>query len=71
MPSPFAFPHAAFKAYDIRGVVPTALNADFARQLGLGLAARAHACGVTTLVVGRDGRLSSPELAGAQQQGMR
>lgn len=65
------FPHAAFKAYDIRGVVPTALNADFARQLGLGLAARAHACGVTTMVVGRDGRLSSPELAGALQQGMR
>ncbi len=71
MPSPYTFPHAAFKAYDIRGVVPTALNADFARQLGLGLAARAHACGVTTMVVGRDGRLSSPELAGALQQGMR
>jgi len=65
------FPYAAFKAYDIRGVVPTALNADFARQLGLGLAARAHACGVTTMVVGRDGRLSSPELAGALQLGMR
>ena len=65
------FPYAAFKAYDIRGVVPTALNAEFARQLGLGLAARAHACGVTTMVVGRDGRLSSPELAGALQQGMR
>ena len=59
MPSPFTFPHAAFKAYDIRGVVPSALNANFARQLGLGLAARAHACGVTTLVVGRDGRLIS------------
>jgi phosphomannomutase/phosphoglucomutase len=65
------FPYAAFKAYDIRGVVPTALNVDFARQLGLGLAARAHACGVTTMVVGRDGRLSSPELAGALQLGMR
>jgi len=69
--APFSFPYAAFKAYDIRGVVPTALNADFARQLGLGLAARAHACGVTTMVVGRDGRLSSPELAGALQLGMR
>ena len=71
MPASSTFPHAAFKAYDIRGVVPTALNADFARQLGLGLAARAHACGVSTMVVGRDGRLSSPELAGALQQGMR
>jgi len=71
VPASSTFPRAAFKAYDIRGIVPTALNADFARQLGLGLAARAHACGVSTMVVGRDGRLSSPELAGALQQGMR
>ena len=61
------FPYSSFKAYDIRGVVPTALNPDFAREL----AARAHAAGVTTMVVGRDGRLSSPELAGALQEGMR
>ena len=65
------FPYSSFKAYDIRGVVPTALNPDFARELGRGLAARAHAAGVTTMVVGRDGRLSSPELAGALQEGMR
>lgn len=65
------FPHSSFKAYDIRGVVPTALNPAFARELGRGLAARAHAVGVTTMVVGRDGRLSSPELAGALQEGMR
>jgi len=65
------FPHSSFKAYDIRGVVPTALNPEFARELGRGLAARAHAAGVTTMVVGRDGRLSSPELAGALQEGMR
>ena len=65
------FPYSCFKAYDIRGVVPTALNPDFARELGRGLAARAHAAGVTTMVVGRDGRLSSPELAGALQEGMR
>jgi len=66
-----SFPHSAFKAYDIRGVVPKELNADFARELGRALAARAHACGVKSLVVGRDGRLSSPELAAAMQQGMR
>ena len=65
------FPHSSFKAYDIRGVVPTALNPEFARELGRGLAARAHAAGVTTMVVGRDGRLSSPELAGALQEGLR
>ena len=66
-----SFPHAAFKAYDIRGVVPTDLNPNFAKQLGRGLAARAHQAGVDTLVVGRDGRLSSPALAAALQQGMR
>ncbi len=65
------FPSAAFKAYDIRGIVPTALNPEFARELGRGLAARAKSAGVSTLVVGRDGRLSSPMLASALEQGMR
>jgi phosphomannomutase/phosphoglucomutase len=65
------FPDAAFKAYDIRGTVPNDLNPDFARQLGRGLAARAHQAGVDSLVVGRDGRLSSPDLSAALQLGMR
>ena len=65
------FPHSSFKAYDIRGVVPTALNPEFAQELGRGLAARAHAAGVTALVVGRDGRLSSPSLSASLQQGIR
>ncbi|MFZ4711419.1 MAG: phosphomannomutase/phosphoglucomutase [Zwartia sp.] len=67
----YSFPHAAFKAYDIRGIVPSALNPEFAQELGRGLAARAHSAGVTTMVVGRDGRISSPSLAAALQQGMR
>ena len=71
MPSNYSFPHSAFKAYDIRGIVPSALNPDFAKDLGRGLAARAKAAGVTTMVVGRDGRISSPSLAAALQQGMR
>ena len=71
MPASHPFPSAAFKAYDIRGIVPTALNPEFAQELGRGLAARARAAGVSTLVVGRDGRLSSPMLAAALEQGMR
>ena len=51
-----------FKAYDIRGIVPSALNPEFAKDLGRGLAARAKAAGVTTMVVGRDGRISSPTI---------
>jgi len=66
-----SFPEAAFKAYDIRGIVPDDLNPSFARELGRGLAARAHKAGVATLVVGRDGRLSSPALAQALQEGIR
>ena len=67
----FPFPYSSFKAYDIRGIVPSALNPEFAKELGRGLAARAKAAGVTTMVVGRDGRISSPSLAAALQQGMR
>ena len=71
MPVNYSFPHSAFKAYDIRGIVPSALNPEFAKDLGRGLAARAKTAGVTTMVVGRDGRISSPSLAAALQQGMR
>ncbi len=71
MSNQYPFPHSSFKAYDIRGIVPSALNPEFAKDLGRGLAARAKAAGVTTMVVGRDGRISSPSLAAALQQGMR
>jgi len=64
------FAASVFKAYDIRGIVPTALNPDFARALGRALAASARAKGLTTLVVGRDGRLSSPALSEALQEGI-
>ncbi|PRD69369.1 phosphomannomutase/phosphoglucomutase [Malikia spinosa] len=63
-------PATAFKAYDIRGVVPDALNTDFARALGLAFGARALGLGETQVAVGRDGRLSSPELAAALIEGL-
>ena len=59
------FPPSAFKAYDIRGVVPDALNPAFAQALGRAFGARALALGEAIVAVGRDGRLSSPELAAA------
>ena len=59
-----------FKAYDIRGEVPGALNEDFARLLGRSLAARARQAGVAAMVIGYDGRLSSPGLARALGLGM-
>ena len=68
-------PTAVFKAYDIRGIVPAQLNPDFARLLGRALAVQARELGVARLVIGHDGRLSSPELAdalhaGANSEGM-
>jgi len=66
--TPFAA--SVFKAYDIRGIVPDALNPEFARALGRALAASARSHGLSTLVVGRDGRLSSPSLSDALQEGI-
>jgi phosphomannomutase len=57
-----------FKAYDVRGVVPDELDADLARRIG---AAFAEWTGLTSVLLGRDSRLSSPELAAAITDGVR
>ena len=57
-----------FKAYDIRGVVPTELDAALAKKIGN---AFARLLGARTLVVGQDMRTHSPELADAVSRGMR
>ena len=59
-----------FKAYDIRGIVPSTLNEDVARGLGLAFGAAALAKGEKTVAVGRDGRLSGPSLSAALMQGL-
>jgi phosphomannomutase len=51
-----------FKAYDVRGVVPDSLNEEVARRIG---AAFAEWAGTPRIAVGRDCRLSSPDLARA------
>ena len=56
-----------FKAYDVRGTVPDQLNADVARRVG---AAFASWSGAEEILVGRDARLSSPELAAALIDGI-
>jgi phosphomannomutase len=59
-----------FKAYDIRGVTPTALNEDVAESLGLAFGTQAMKLGEKTVAVGRDGRLSGPALSGALIRGL-
>ena len=66
-----AVPSSIFRAYDIRGVVGETLTAGIARYIGLGIGAEAGARGEHAIIVGRDGRHSSPELAGALVAGLR
>jgi phosphomannomutase / phosphoglucomutase len=54
-----------FKAYDIRGIVRTTLTPETVCQIGLALGSEAAARGINSIVIGRDGRLSGPELASA------
>ena len=66
-----AVPPSIFRAYDIRGVVGRTLTADIAHSIGLGIGAEARDRGEQALIIGRDGRHSSPELAGALVAGLR
>ena len=59
-----------FKAYDIRGIVPAALNERVAEALGLAFGTQALALGEKTVAVGRDGRLSGPALSSALIKGL-
>ncbi|HEX9185668.1 MAG TPA: phosphomannomutase/phosphoglucomutase, partial [Vicinamibacteria bacterium] len=57
-----------FKAYDIRGLYPGQLHAEVARRVGR---AFVDYLGARRIAVGRDCRLSSPELAAAFVEGAR
>ena len=61
---------AIFKAYDIRGIVPSTLNEEVALGLGRAFGTAARAEGQTTVAVGRDGRLSGPVMSAALIQGL-
>jgi phosphomannomutase/phosphoglucomutase len=59
-----------FRAYDIRGVVGTTITEDTAYLIGRALGSQAMAFGLDKFCVGRDGRLSGPELAAAVIRGL-
>ena len=59
-----------FKAYDIRGVIDSTLDAGVARSIGLAFGKAALAKGERKVVIGRDGRLSGPALAAALAEGL-
>jgi phosphomannomutase/phosphoglucomutase len=60
-----------FKAYDIRGVIDSTLDAGIARNIGEAFGTAALAKGERKVVIGRDGRLSGPALSAALAEGLR
>ena len=59
-----------FKAYDIRGIVPTTVNEAMAEGLGRAFGTEARRRGERCVAVGRDGRLSGPALVAALARGL-
>ena len=69
-PAPAIDP-SIFRAYDVRGVVGKTLDRNVARMLGRAIGTLMGEQGLREIVVGRDGRNSGPELAGALADGLR
>ncbi|HKC43468.1 MAG TPA: phosphomannomutase/phosphoglucomutase, partial [Burkholderiales bacterium] len=63
-------PPEIFKAYDIRGVVGTQLTPATVELIGRALGTEARSAGGAAIAIGRDGRLSGPELAQALARGV-
>ncbi len=63
-------PAEIFKAYDIRGVVGKTLTIEGVERIGRAIGSEARARGQTGIVIGRDGRLSGPDLAAALARGI-
>jgi len=67
---PALLPDEIFKAYDIRGIVGKTLSADIARRIGQAIGSEAVDRGLKAIVVGRDGRLSGPDMVAALSAGL-
>ncbi len=65
-----SLPKEIFKAYDIRGIVDHTLTPSIVSAIGQALGSEAKARGLSTIVIGRDGRLSGPSLSQALAQGI-
>ena len=59
-----------FKAYDIRGIVGKTLSPAAVEAIGRGLGSLAREKNCAAIVIGRDGRLSGPELSKALAAGI-
>ena len=66
--SPIA--HSLFRAYDVRGVYAENLTEHSVRLIGQAIGSQLRDMGAQAVVLGRDGRLSSPALAQAATEGL-
>jgi phosphomannomutase/phosphoglucomutase len=71
MVMPVAIDRSIFRAYDIRGVVGQTLDASVAELIGQAVGSLMHDKGLDDIVVGRDGRLSGPDMSEALIAGLR
>ena len=65
-----AIPSSIFRAYDIRGLVDEQLTEDSIELISRAIGSEALANGISSLLVGFDGRLSSPILSNALIAGL-
>lgn len=65
-----SLPEEIFRAYDVRGVAGVTLTAQAAYLLGRAIGTEASQAGQQTVLVARDGRLSSPELTRSLIKGL-
>jgi phosphomannomutase/phosphoglucomutase len=63
-------PKEIFKAYDIRGIVGKTLTPEIVEAIGHAIGSEAVARQQHTIAIGRDGRLSGPELIAALARGI-
>lgn len=64
------FPDSIFRAYDIRGIAGETLTSETAYWLGRAIGAQSLAQGEPNVSVGRDGRLSGPQLVAPLIKGL-
>ena len=65
-----SLPPEIFKAYDIRGIVGKTLTAAGVESIGRAIGSETRARNRSAMVIGRDGRLSGPELSEALARGL-
>ena len=69
--APVAIDRSIFRAYDIRGVMGKTLDASVAELIGQAIGSLMFDQGLDEIVIGRDGRLSGPELSEGLIAGLR